>query len=199
MDTGFMKKRIIAFIIFVNTVMICLLTFWSLQDRRALTTLSADIKALKQAVELEIKLREEILPQIKKSAGVLQYYNPDLDDETALAYAAKIYQCSDERVPHDILTALIIVESRANHKAVSREGALGLTQVLPEVWNFSSEELLDPYMNIEAGATILKAYIERYGLVDGLRAYNSGPRRLHRSDASTFFAQRIVSLARRYF
>jgi len=199
MDLGDMKTRIVAFIIVLNTFMICLLTFWSVQDRRALESMQADIRALKQAVDLEIKLREEILPQIKKSASVLQYYNPELDDATARAYAAKIYQCSDALVPHDILTALIVVESSADHKAVSRRGALGLTQVLPELWNYSAEELFDPYMNIEAGSAILKNYIERYGLVEGLRAYNSGPQRRRNFDASASFAQRIVSLARRHF
>jgi soluble lytic murein transglycosylase-like protein len=159
----------------------------------------SDIRELKQAVELEIKFREEILPQIKKSAGLLSKHNPELDYFTALSYASKIYQCSDEHVPFEILTALIVVESSADHKAVSRKGALGLTQVMPEVWEYEPEELIDPYKNIEAGASILKSYIKRHGLTEGLRAYNSGPRRLSSKDASALFAQRIITIAREAF
>jgi len=162
--------------------------------------MSSDIKELKRAVELEIKFREEILPHIKKSANLLSKYNPELDHPTALSLAAKIYQCSDEYAPFDILTALIVVESNADHKAVSSRGALGLTQVVPTIWEeYSPEELLDPYKNIEAGAAILKWYTSRYGLIGGLRAYNSGPQYLRRSETSALFAQKIMTIAREHF
>lgn len=192
-------KKLITFIIVLNTLMICLLTFWSLEDRRALYNMRSDIRELKRAVELEIKFREEILPQIKKSASLMNKYNPELDYFTALAYASKIYQCSDTDVPFEILTALIVVESSADHKAVSRKGALGLTQVMPEIWQYKPEELIDPYKNIEAGASILKYYIKRHGLTEGLRAYNSGPKRLRCKEASALFAQRIITIAREAF
>jgi len=191
--------KLIIFIIVLNTIMICLLTLWSIEDRRALHNVRSDIRELKRAVELEIKFREEILPQIKKSAGLLSKYNPELDYFTALAYASKIYQCSDTDVPFEILTALIVVESNADHKAVSRKGALGLTQIMPEIWEYEPEELIDPYKNIEAGASILKYYIQRYGLTEGLRAYNSGSKRLRSKDASVLFAQRILTIAREAF
>ncbi|MCX8043830.1 MAG: transglycosylase SLT domain-containing protein [Desulfobacterota bacterium] len=193
-------RVLLFFIVLLNTVMICLLTIWSLQDRRALNIMTRDIQELKKAVELEIKLREEILPQIKKSASLLSKYNPELDNATALSLAAKIYACSDESVPHDILTALIVVESGADHKAVSNKGALGLTQVLPQVWGqYPPEDLLDPYKNIEAGASILKWYVSRYGLVRGLRAYHSGPKYATRPDMSTMFIKKIVTIASEHF
>lgn len=202
MDTvKFIHSKTFVFIIIVlNTIMICLLTMWSLEDRRALQNMSSDIKELKRAVELEIKFREEIFPQIKKSAKVLSKYNPDLDQHTALALATKIYQCSDEYVPFDILTALIVVESNADHKAVSKKGALGLTQVVPHIWvQYSTDDLLNPYKNIEAGASILRWYSQRYGLMEGLRAYNSGVKGLTDPDASSLFAKKIIRLAQEHF
>lgn len=196
----FMHSKTLAFIIVLNTIMICLLTIWALEDRRALQNMSSDIKELKKAVELEIQFREEIFPQIKKSAKVLSKYNPDLDQYEALCLATKIYQCSDEYVPFDILTALIVVESNADHKAVSKKGALGLTQVVPHIWvQYSTADLLDPYKNIEAGASILRWYSQQYGLMEGLRAYNSGAKGITNSSASALFAKKIVLLAQEYF
>jgi hypothetical protein len=185
--------------IVINTAMICFLTLWSIEDSKSLKNLQSDIKELRRALDTEIKLRQEILPQLKKSAEVLSKYNPSLDYFTALTYALKIYACSDSDVPFDILTALIIVESNADHKAVSSKGALGLTQVMPGIWDQDKNVLTNPYTNIEVGASILKYYIKRHGLIEGLRAYNSGSSGIGNKKASTVFAQKIVTIANEHF
>ncbi|MBW2184702.1 MAG: lytic transglycosylase domain-containing protein, partial [Deltaproteobacteria bacterium] len=45
-----------------------------------------------------------------------------------------MYKCSESPVTPELLTALIVVESSANHVAVSNKGAVGLTQVMPHIW-----------------------------------------------------------------
>ena len=178
----------------LNTVMTCILTVWIGADRTALKHLQVEIFEIKCKVEEEIRLREDLFPKLKKSAQLLKKYNPNLNDEIALGYALKIYECSDDEVSLNILTALIVVESSANHRAVSRKGALGLTQVMPGIWKCDREILVNPYKNIEIGSSILRYYIKRFGLIGGLSAYNSGKRH-----ASLPYARKVLTIAERHF
>ncbi len=191
-------KQTIFILIFIalaaNTVMTCMLAVWINEDRASLKNVQADIRDLKKTVEMEIKLREDLFSQLKKSAQLLKKYNPRLHYVTALRYAYKIYECSDEDVSMDILTALIVVESSANYRAVSRKGALGLTQVMPKIWRCDRSALTDPYKNIEIGSSILKYYISRHGLMGGLSAYNSG-----KKNRSLRYAKNIVKIAEKHF
>jgi len=185
---------LITIALIANTAMTCALTVWLRQDRASLRNVEHALDQLKKAVETEIKLRQELFPKVKKSAQLLHKYNPQLDAQTALAYAFKIHECSDETVPFNILTALIVVESSANYRAVSSKGALGLTQVMPSIWKCDRTVLVDPYRNIEIGSSILKHYIRRHGLIGGLSAYNSG-----RKSASINYAKKVLRIAKRYF
>jgi hypothetical protein len=71
-----------------------------------------------------------------------------------------------------VLAALVYVESSCNPNAVSGKRSVGLTQINPLVWNYSRDELRDPERNLRIGATILSAYVRRFGLVGGLHHYN---------------------------
>ena len=186
-------------VISINTVMICMLTFWAIDERQTLSIVQVEIQELKHRIEMEIKLRQEILPQIKKSTELLSRYNPDLDPWTALTYAVKILQCSDEVVTPDLLTALIVIESGADHKAVGPHGALGLTQIMPGLWPYQQKDLRDPYTNIAAGAAILRQYIKRHGLIGGLRAYNCGASSQSADGASLGYAKKVLQMAQSQF
>ena len=148
---------------------------------------------LKAKVEEEIKLREELFTTLRKSASLLQKYNPRLDNLTAFKYAWKINECSEPPVTPELLTALIVVESSANHIAVSNKGAIGLTQVMPTIWHHPKQELLNPYRNIEIGSKILKHYIDRHGIKGGLSSYNSG-----RKNRSLRYARYVLDVAGNY-
>jgi soluble lytic murein transglycosylase-like protein len=191
--------RFIVATISINMVMICMLTFWAIDNRQTLQVVQVEVQELKRRIEMEIKLRQELLPQIKKSAELLSRYNPGLDPMTALSYAIKIWQCSDEVVTNDLLTALIVIESGADHTAKSPQGALGLTQIMPGHWPYDTHELRDPYKNIEAGAAILRQYIQRHGLIGGLRAYNCGTSSNPPGDASMKYAKKILQTAETHF
>ena len=177
-----------------NTTISFVIALQLRDDRTALEKLEENLQQVKEALEIEIELRQKIFPQLQKSTWLLRHYNPHLDHMTALSYAFKIYECSDETVSFDILNALIVVESSANHRAVSNQGALGLTQVMPEIWNHDYETLINPYQNIEIGAAILKSYVQRHGLQGGLSAYNSG-----RKDAALGYAHKVRLIASRHF
>ena len=151
-STKFILMLILVAGMLANTIMSCVIVLHLREDRTALAKLENDLQQVKEALEVEIELRQKIFPQLQKSASLLRHYNPYLDHVTALSYAFKIYECSDETVSFDILNALIVVESSANHRAVSNKGALGLTQVMPTIWNHDYETLINPYQNIEIGA-----------------------------------------------
>jgi len=180
--------------IIFNTVTSCVLTVWMSQDRKSLKKVESDICELKNKLEAEITLREKLYPELKKSIKLLKKYNPALDDLTTVRYAYKIFQCSDEYVTPDILTALIVVESSANSEAESSKGALGLTQVMPNIWKYDKKTLKNPYKNIEAGSLILSHYVKKHGLKGGLSAYNSG-----KKYGSPKYASKVIRLAGVYF
>ena len=171
------KVLILVFVVIIfNIVTSCVLIVGMNKDRISLKKVEADIRELKDNLETEINLRKTLYPELSKSAKLLKKYNPTLDDLTTVRYAYKIFQCSDEHVSPDILTALIVVESSADSEAVSSRGALGLTQVMPKIWKYDKKTLKNPYKNIEAGSSILSYYVKKYGLKGGLSAYTAGKR-----------------------
>jgi soluble lytic murein transglycosylase-like protein len=71
-----------------------------------------------------------------------------------------------------LLAALVFVESSCNPNAVSGRDSVGLTQINPKYHHYKRAELKNPQRSLEIGASILSAYVHRYGLVKGLHAYN---------------------------
>jgi len=80
--------------------------------------------------------------------------------------------------PH-LLAAIVRVESSFNPRALSRKGACGLMQLLPETarrFGLRRKDLFDPAKNLEAGARYLKWLSSRFGEdpIRVLAAYNAG-------------------------
>lgn len=80
-------------------------------------------------------------------------------------------------VEPQLLRALIAVESGFDPRALSKAGAAGLMQLMPETARrYGVSDRFDPGQNIHAGARYLKALIERYDndIKLALAAYNAG-------------------------
>lgn len=85
-------------------------------------------------------------------------------------FVATAYRAGTEwKVDPLLILAVMAVESRYNPVAESQMGAKGLMQVIPK---FHGEKLLehggetallDPHVNIQVGAQILREYLQRYG------------------------------------
>jgi len=81
------------------------------------------------------------------------------------------------KVDPALVQAVISTESGCNPHAVSRKGAVGLMQLIPETAKrFGGGNLFDPAQNVEAGTTYLKSLLDRYNgdLTKSLAAYNAG-------------------------
>jgi soluble lytic murein transglycosylase len=81
-------------------------------------------------------------------------------------------------VSFPLLKAIIKAESDFDARAVSKKGAMGLMQIMPQ--NFKLLGLKDPFdptQNIHAGARYFKQLYERFKgkLALSLAAYNAGP------------------------
>ena len=74
--------------------------------------------------------------------------------------------------------------------AVSSKDAVGPTQVNWRVWRqYTRQQLLDPETNVRAGSKILAGYVRRYGLREGLHAYNGF------GDPTSAYADKVLLVA----
>jgi soluble lytic murein transglycosylase-like protein len=81
----------------------------------------------------------------------------------------------------DLVNSVIHAESGFNTRAVSRKGAQGLMQLMPETSSkLGVKNAFDPDANVDGGARYLRELLERYNfdLIKALAAYNAGPMRV---------------------
>lgn len=77
-----------------------------------------------------------------------------------------------------LLTAVVRAESGFDSHALSKAGAMGLMQLMPPTAeSLGVSNPYDPEQNVDAGARLLRGYIDQYhGRLDlALAAYNAGP------------------------
>jgi soluble lytic murein transglycosylase-like protein len=97
---------------------------------------------------------------------------PVVDIDTFIAIAASRYGVSEE-----LIAAIIEAESEFNPRAVSRRGAQGLMQLMPETAaTLGVNDPFDPRANIDGGVRHLRALMDRFdnNLPLALAAYNAG-------------------------
>lgn len=75
-----------------------------------------------------------------------------------------------------LLHAVISVESRYNPKAVSRKGAAGLMQLMPQTAKrYGVADAFDPAQNLDGGAHYLRDLLRKFNNISlALAAYNAG-------------------------
>lgn len=88
-----------------------------------------------------------------------------------------------------LVKAVMMVESGGRPDAVSRKGATGLMQLMPQTAKDLGVDPKDPQQNIEGGSRYLQSMYDRFGRLElAIAAYNMGPgalsRALARSDAT---------------
>lgn len=99
-----------------------------------------------------------------------------------------------------LIKAVILAESNFNPYAVSRRGAMGLMQLLPETARMLKvKDIFDPEENIRAGVQYLRILKDHFrGDLDlVLAAYNAGPKRVYDSRMSIPQISETIEYVRR--
>lgn len=98
-----------------------------------------------------------------------------ITEERVSQYSSKPDAQPAEITDH-LFHALIQTESASNQKAVSKAGAIGMTQLMPKTAKELGVNPHDREQNIEGGRRYLRKMVERFGDETlGLVAYNWGP------------------------
>jgi soluble lytic murein transglycosylase-like protein len=118
-------------------------------------------------------------------------------------YAAALTQAAAAaNVSPTLLSALVWQESRWDPKAVSRKGAMGLTQLMPGTARDLGVDPTDPLANLLGGARYLRQLLDQFdGDVEkALAAYNAGPARVRSAGGVPAIAETrnyVASIVRR--
>jgi soluble lytic murein transglycosylase-like protein len=142
------------------------------------------------------------------AAEVTQYFGHDSVQSAnakIVAANARGHQASQEEIDSSIVMAaarhnvdpnlvraVVKVESNFNSNAVSRKGAMGLMQLMPQTArSLNVKNPFDPDQNVDAGVRHLKHLLENYGgdVNLTLAAYNAGAGAVARSSGVPHFAE----------
>ena len=127
-----------------------------------------------QQATLPAPLLVRIDPAIKEMDSFLERYKVDAGQRSRIARAI-VNSSRKYNIDPRLVASVMIVESRANPFAISGADAIGMMQIHLPTWGQRAEKegvnLFKIEDNIEFGARILRDYIRRFGLWEGVKRY----------------------------
>jgi soluble lytic murein transglycosylase-like protein len=160
------------------------LVYWSSTERRWKTVPHANVQAAKSAAA-EVDQYFEKPAAGQNSSAPSGFTQREID--AAIDKAA-----AHHNVDPNLVRALVKVESNFNPNAVSRKGAMGLMQLMPQTARqLNLKNPFDPQQNIDAGVRHLKQLLDNYGgdVRLSLAAYNAGSGAVARSRGVPNYAE----------
>ena len=101
-------------------------------------------------------------------------------------------------LPRELVRSVMAAESGFVAEAVSRKGAIGLMQLMPETARDLGVDPRDPAQNVDGGVRYLRDLLLRYdgGLRHALAAYNAGPAAVDKYNGIPPYAETIDYVGR---
>jgi hypothetical protein len=139
-------------------------------------------------------------PEVNYNMGLAHYIlsvNSNLSASNAQELVFMLRRAAEVNdIDEKMLMAVMEKESRFNSDAVSRSGAVGLMQFMPQTaagLGLSVEQLYDPKTSIDYGAAYISRNIENFGgdVNLALSAYNQGSGSVSRGTYSRGYANKV--------
>ena len=156
------------------------LVYWSPSAHQWKSVPSAKIGAARSAAA-EVNKTEQVSSFVRGKPFTQQEIDATID-----------LAASRHTVDPSLVRAVIKVESNFNPNAVSRKGAMGLMQLMPQTARqLKVVNPFDPEQNVDAGVRHLKQLMESYGgdVKLSLAAYNAGAGAVSRSAGVPRFSE----------
>ncbi|MGL4367176.1 MAG: lytic transglycosylase domain-containing protein [Brevinemataceae bacterium] len=124
-------------------------------------------------------IKNGAMPSAQPKPYLSKQTNPETWDNIIKAASQEF------NIDKELIHSVIKTESLYNPSAVSRAGAKGLMQLMPETaQDLGITDIFDPEQNIYGGTKYLRQMLDKYqgNLVKALAAYNAGPAAVDRNN-----------------
>jgi soluble lytic murein transglycosylase-like protein len=122
--------------------------------------------------------KTDMISRLGKNSHIIFHLNKEIVYIDIIDDAAERY-----KIDPSLIKAIILAESKYDHRAVSKRGAVGLMQLMPATAGaLGVEDIYNPVHNINAGAKYIKQLIELFnGDIElAVAAYNAGSNKVIR-------------------